>query len=167
MIANLRNLALAELRAATDGLTGLPNQRAVQDTLKRMVAQAGRPPRRSHGALRPRPLQADQRHLGHDKGDDVLAAVGDGRRAPVRDSDFVGRVGGEEFAVLLPGHRSRRGARGRREAPRRDRGALPCPASTADHGSFGVAVMPDEGGERDRLLRMADRALYAAKRERA
>jgi GGDEF domain-containing protein len=41
-LGNLRNLAIAELRASTDRLTGLPNQRAVQDTLKRMVAQASR-----------------------------------------------------------------------------------------------------------------------------
>ena len=42
VLGNLRNLALAELRAATDALTGLPNHRAVQDTLKRMIAQASR-----------------------------------------------------------------------------------------------------------------------------
>ena len=40
VLANLRNLAIAEIRAATDGLTGLPNKRAVTDTLKRMFAQA-------------------------------------------------------------------------------------------------------------------------------
>ena len=42
MLANLRNLAIAEFRAATDSLTGLPNKRAVADTLKRMLAQASR-----------------------------------------------------------------------------------------------------------------------------
>jgi len=42
VLANLRNLAIAQLRAATDALTGLPNARAVQDTLKRLVAQASR-----------------------------------------------------------------------------------------------------------------------------
>jgi GGDEF domain-containing protein/HAMP domain-containing protein len=42
VLANLRNLAIAEVRAATDALTGLPNTRAVQDTIKRMVAQASR-----------------------------------------------------------------------------------------------------------------------------
>ena len=46
VLANLRNLAIAETRAATDALTGLPNKRAVEDTLKRMFAQASR-------ALRP------------------------------------------------------------------------------------------------------------------
>src|SRR3954452_19511412 len=42
VIANLRNLAIAERRAATDALTGLANQRSVGDSLNRMVAQAGR-----------------------------------------------------------------------------------------------------------------------------
>jgi GGDEF domain-containing protein len=42
VLANLRNLAIAEIRAATDALTGLPNNWAVQDTIKRMVAQASR-----------------------------------------------------------------------------------------------------------------------------
>ena len=40
VLANLRNLAVAEIRAATDGLTGLPNKRAVTDALKRTFAQA-------------------------------------------------------------------------------------------------------------------------------
>ena len=77
VLANLRNLAIAELRAATDALTGLPNQRAIQDTLKRMVAQASR-------TISPlAALLVDLDHFkqindiyGHDRGDEVLAAVG-------------------------------------------------------------------------------------------
>ena len=42
VLANLRNLAIAELRAATDPLTGLPNNRSARDTARRMVAEAGR-----------------------------------------------------------------------------------------------------------------------------
>ena len=42
VVANLRNLAIAELRAATDGLTGLPNQRAVHEMVNRAAALAGR-----------------------------------------------------------------------------------------------------------------------------
>jgi GGDEF domain-containing protein len=75
VIANLRNLAIAELRAATDGLTGLPNQRAVHETLKRMVAQAGR-------TVEPLALvlfdldrfKQINDTFGHSRGDDVLAA---------------------------------------------------------------------------------------------
>ena len=78
VLGNLRNLAIAELRASTDALTGLPNQRAIQDTMKRMVAQASR-------TISPlAALLIDLDHfkqindmLGHEAGDEVLAAVGD------------------------------------------------------------------------------------------
>jgi GGDEF domain-containing protein len=103
VLANLRNLAVAEIRAATDGLTGLPNKRAVTDALKRTFAQA---------ATTQAPLALllldldhfkqvnDQR--GHAVGDQVLAAVGATLRGVLRARDFAGRNGGEEFAVLLP-----------------------------------------------------------------
>ena len=103
VVANLRNLAVAEVRAATDGLTGLANQRTVHETLKRAAAQAGRSA--SPLAL----VLFDLDHFkaindtyGHGKGDDVLAAVGAVAAGTVRASDFVGRLGGEEFAVVLP-----------------------------------------------------------------
>ena len=98
MLGNLRNLALAQLRAATDPLTGLPNQRSVQDTLKRMVAQASRTITPLAAVL------VDLDHFkqindvyGHDRGDEVLAAVGVAFRNVIREADFVGRYGGEEF----------------------------------------------------------------------
>ena len=164
VIANLRNLAIAELRAATDGLTGLPNQRTVHETLKRSAAQAGRTT--SQLALVVFDLDRFKEindTYGHGKGDEVLAAVGAVVAATVRTSDFVGRLGGEEFAALLPSTNREgaieaaeklRAAIGRISVPRVDR---PITAS------FGVAVMPDDAGEPELLLRIADRALYVAK----
>jgi diguanylate cyclase (GGDEF)-like protein len=103
VLANLRNLAIAEVRAATDALTGLPNTRAVQDTIKRMVAQTSRTVSPLSAAL------LDLDHFkrindayGHSRGDEVLAAVAMVLRSSVRESDFVGRYGGEEFLLLLP-----------------------------------------------------------------
>ncbi len=103
VLANLRNLAIAELRAATDALTGLPNTRAVGDTVKRMAAQAGRTSEPLAAAL----LDLDHFKqvndtFGHGRGDDVLAAVGAVLQENLRESDFVGRLGGEEFVMLLP-----------------------------------------------------------------
>jgi diguanylate cyclase (GGDEF)-like protein len=165
VLANLRNLAIAELRAATDALTGLPNKRAVTDTTKRMIAQAQR-------TLSPLALvtldldhfkEVNDRH-GHPIGDQALAAVGAALRAAIRDSDFAGRNGGEEFAVLLPDTN----AGGAYEAAEKIRGAigairLPGVDLTLT-ASLGVAVYPDHASTYERLERLADSALYLAKR---
>jgi diguanylate cyclase (GGDEF)-like protein len=163
-LANLRNLALAEARAATDSLTGLPNRRAVQEALTRMTAQAGR-------TLSPMAvLLLDLDHFkqindgyGHDQGDAVLAAVGDVLGRSLRTSDFVGRNGGEEFIVLLPDT----GAEGALEAAEKLRAAIARlmlpgierPVTT----SVGAAVYPYTAADVESLLRLADRALYVAK----
>jgi len=163
-LANLRNLALAEARAATDALTGLPNRRAVQDALKRTIAQAGR-------TLAPMAvLLLDLDHFkqindtfGHDRGDAVLSAVGDVLARALRTSDFVGRNGGEEFIALLPDT----GVEGALEAAEKLRGAierLTVPGIDRPvTASVGAAVYPHTAADAESLLRLADRALYAAK----
>ena len=164
VLGNLRNLAIAELRASTDRLTGLPNQRAVQDTLKRMVAQASRTIT---------PLTAvllDLDHFkqindlyGHDSGDEVLAAVGVAMRLAMRESDFVGRYGGEEFLMLLPSTDTD-GAIQVTEAVRAAIGAIRIPMVDRQvTASAGVATLPRDAGDSVTLFRAADRALYAAK----
>jgi len=164
VVANLRNLAVAELRAATDGLTGLANQRTVHETVKRAAAQAGRT--KSPLAV----VLFDLDHFkaindsyGHGKGDDVLAAVGAVAASTVRASDFVGRFGGEEFAVVLA-DTNRAGALETAEKLRAAIAEISVPGvDRRTTASFGVAVLPDDAGEPELLLRAADRALYAAK----
>jgi diguanylate cyclase (GGDEF)-like protein len=164
VLANLRNLAIAQVRAATDSLSGLPNARAVQDTLKRLVAQASR----MFWPLSAVLLDLDHFKqindtLGHPKGDEVLAAVGVALEATVRDADFVGRYGGEEFVVLMPDT-------GRQDAvlvSERIRAAIAgIEVLDGDRNvtaSFGVAVFPDDAPDAGSLIRCADRALYQAK----
>jgi GGDEF domain-containing protein len=116
VLANLRNLAIAEVRAATDALTGLPNQRACQDSVKRMLALASR---------RVSPLSAvllDLDHFkqvndrfGHGAGDDVLAAVGGVLTAVLRASDFAGRLRRRGVPDPAARHRQRRRPRHRGE----------------------------------------------------
>ncbi len=164
VIANLRNLALAEMRAATDALTGLPNNRAVHETLRRMVAQSGRTVSRLAAVM------FDLDHFkrindthGHGKGDQVLAAIGDAAGSSVRTSDFVGRYGGEEFVLLLP-DTNREGAIELAEKLRETISALKIAGLEQPvTASFGVAVYPDEAGDAEELMRVADRALYRAK----
>lgn len=164
VLANLRNLAIAQLRAATDALTGLPNARAVQDTLKRLVAQASR---------MLWPLSAvliDLDHFkevndtfGHGLGDEVLAAVGAALHSTVRESDFAGRYGGEEFVMLLP-DTDRDTAVQVAERVRTAIGDLRVlEGDSSVSASFGIAVFPEDAPDAARLIRNADRALYRAK----
>jgi diguanylate cyclase (GGDEF)-like protein len=164
VLANLRNLAIAETRAATDVLTGLPNRRNVDDTLKRLVAHA----ERTASPLGVILLDLDHFKqindtYGHERGDEVLAAVGALLRAELRGHDFAGRSGGEEFVAFLP------------ETDRADAIRVAEKVRLALHrltirgldhavtASFGVSAMPDDAGDGATLLRLADRALYAAK----
>jgi diguanylate cyclase (GGDEF)-like protein len=164
VIGNLRNLAIAELRAATDSLTGLPNRRAIADTIRRMAAQTTR-------TMRPlAALMCDLDHFkqindqyGHGRGDDVLAAVGAVLSSSIRASDFAGRFGGEEFLILLPDTDSI-GAIALAEKIRSAVAAIQVP--TIDRTitlSVGIAVLPDDALDADGLQRAADRALYTAK----
>jgi diguanylate cyclase (GGDEF)-like protein len=164
VLANLRNLAIAENRAATDALTGLPNTRSCRDNLKRMVAHAGR-------TVAPLSVVLfDLDHFkrindrfGHGAGDDVLAAIGEVVRSTFRTSDFGGRYGGEEFLLLLPST-DQVGALDVTEKLRRGIEALEFQQPELDvTASFGIATYPLDALDADSLVRMADRALYAAK----
>ena len=164
VLANLRNLAIAEVRAATDALTGLPNTRAVQDTIKRMVAQASRTVSPLSAAL------LDLDHFkrindayGHSRGDEVLAAVAMVLRSSVRESDFVGRYGGEEFLLLLPDTGRDQAAIVAEKVRAAVAGLGLSEINQPVTASLGVAAVPDDAADADTLLRAADRALYAAK----
>jgi diguanylate cyclase (GGDEF)-like protein len=101
---------------------------------------------------------------GHNKGDEVLAAVGATITGCLRESDFAGRYGGEEFLLLLP-DTDRDGAMATAERVRTAIAALRIHGEDrAVTASLGLALMPDDAGESTLLLRCADRALYAAKR---
>jgi diguanylate cyclase (GGDEF)-like protein len=164
VLGNLRNLAIAELRSATDVLTGLPNRRAIEGTLKRMVAQSSRT------GTPLAALMCDLDHFkhvndqfGHGSGDDILAAVGAVFSDSLRAADFAGRYGGEEFLILLPAT----GAEGAREIADKIRTAVAdIRVPTVPQRitlSVGIAVLPDHANDAGSLERAADRALYAAK----
>jgi diguanylate cyclase (GGDEF)-like protein len=164
VIEKLRAIAKAECQAATDELTGLPNARSVHEALRRMSA---------HAARAGKPLSAvmlDIDHFkqvndghGHDAGDDALAAVGATLRGSLRESDFVGRYGGEEFLVLLP-DTDLAGALVLAEKLRTAIAATSVPAIDRQvTASFGVATFPEHAADGPDLMREADRALYRAK----
>jgi diguanylate cyclase (GGDEF)-like protein len=93
-----RERSLSEL-ASRDGLTGLWNRRRLERELDRLLAGGGT------GVLLFADLdsfKAVNDTLGHDAGDDLLRRVARALESCVRRSDLVARMGGDEFAVLLP-----------------------------------------------------------------
>lgn len=163
-----RSLLHSQLLAAarTDAKTGLVNSTYWRQLLEIQL-------RRAVAATEPLTValidldhfkQVNDDH-GHLVGDEVLVATADALTEVSRPGDVIGRFGGEEFAVLLPGLSTSEAAvvaeRLRRAiADVRISGAGDGPSVTA---SVGIATLDEHGSDADALLRAADRALYAAK----
>ncbi|MGI8632623.1 MAG: diguanylate cyclase [Solirubrobacterales bacterium] len=163
VLANLRNLTRAEARARTDALTGLPNRRAFDDELRRLVAHA----KRNGSAVTAMLIDIDHFKslndtYGHERGDEALATVAKVLADTVRTSDFVARYGGEEFVALLP-DTDRTEAAVPAEKLRRAVSEASLSIDRQITISVGVACFPPDGMDPHALLRSADRALYAAK----
>jgi diguanylate cyclase (GGDEF)-like protein len=156
------NARLAVL-ATTDPLTGLANRRVFDEALAREAALAAR-------GRRPLALMIlDVDHFkafndafGHPAGDEVLKQVAVAVRACCRGTDVVARLGGEEFAVLLPGT-DLPGGVALAERVRLAVAAGPWPLGPVTV-SVGVAVHDAASGGAAELVRAADRAMYRAKR---
>jgi diguanylate cyclase (GGDEF)-like protein len=164
-----RSLIHSQLKAQarTDPKTGVLNAGAWQGEADLAVDRARR--RRESLAV----LLADVDHFkvvndthGHLTGDAVLRTLATEMRQQVRESDLVGRFGGEEFAILLSGTTAEEACC---VAERIRRGAAVVRVLTKDTIvgvtiSIGVAVLGSDGDDLGELLNAADLALYRAKR---
>jgi diguanylate cyclase (GGDEF)-like protein len=156
-----RLLARLKELARTDVLTGLLNRRAFDERLAEELDRARRTDEPFTLVLGDIDhFKAINDRHGHAAGDAALSRIADLLTEHSRSIDAVARVGGEEFALILPGTDLERGV----GAAERLRYAL---KRTSNHEpltmSFGVVEAPRHGRLPDDLLRKADRALYAAK----
>jgi len=158
-------------QATHDPLTGLPNRAALMETLGAAL----------DGADGQNPVAVvflDLDHfkwvndsLGHDAGDDLLRALAHRLLGVVRSTDSVGRFGGDEFVVIMPGIRPADGLNDRERAA-----DLAARLTTVFRDSYvlgerevlltaslGVAFVDDTGARPDQIVRDADSAMYRAK----
>jgi diguanylate cyclase (GGDEF)-like protein len=155
-------------QATTDFLTGLPNRR---EFMARLEDEQARLQRDAHG--RAAVLMLDIDHFkaindshGHDWGDAVLRHLAGLMRDSQRKIDMLGRVGGEEFAILLPGA-DPDAARAFAERLRQRIAGTPLQRegrSIAFTVSIGIASLAAQEDNGDAALVRADQALYRAKR---
>ncbi len=155
-----------EKLAYYDVLTGLPNRKLFLDRLKQWIDRRGR----SDGAAALFFLDLDNFKRindthGHETGDALLAAVAERLRYSVREGDTVGRQGGDEFTLLLPGIRSGEDAAAM-AAKLHERLSQPLEVGDLQlfvGASIGIALFPQHGEDPAVLLRKADTAMYRAK----
>lgn len=157
------------VQATRDALTGLENRSAVLDGLDLELARSVR------GGVPLGVILTDIDHFkrindthGHPAGDAVLVEVSRRMRAAVRPYDRVGRHGGEEFLVVVPGCAWEEAVQVAERIRERIRTG-PVPVGEEEvpvTASFGVAIhQPGSGCGAEELIRAADAALYRAKRQ--
>lgn len=152
-----------------DPLTGLANRSYFQIFLEHAIAQCVR----NGGQVSLLFIDLDRfkninDSRGHEVGDEVLRIVAARLIDALRTDDFVARIGGDEFAVVMSHPKTQRAAR---------RVALKLIESLSEpfeidgnrysiSASIGISVCPDDGTDANTLLRQADLAMYQAKQKR-
>jgi len=155
-----------EFLAHHDTLTGLPNRAMFADRAREAVSHA-----RRHGKtaaflfLDLDNFKQVNDSLGHDVGDGLLKVIASRLRASVRGEDFIARIGGDEFCVLLQNIAEPREAAAVAQKLLHE---LARTYRIGDHdvesgASIGIACVPQDGEDVATLLRLADAAMYRAK----
>jgi diguanylate cyclase (GGDEF)-like protein/PAS domain S-box-containing protein len=148
-----------------DSLTDLPNRVLFQERLAQMLSGGSAGGRVAVFYLDLDNFKAVNDTLGHQFGDELLKLVAQRLRACVDETITVSRVGGDEFAIILPDLAALGDAE---ELARNICQAIGKPFDLFGHSvvtetSIGIAVAPDNGSQPDELLKNADMALYRAK----
>ena len=168
LLQDLGRLVVDELElrklACLDPLTGVLTKRGLEKAMNRLIAKLDN----AEACV----VMMDVDHFksvndthGHGAGDRVLQSAVEACRASVRPQDVVARVGGEEFAIILPGMTL---AEGLKAAERMRQGIAAQSTKTREGeisvtASFGVAMASPGLRDFERALAAADQAMYAAK----
>lgn len=151
-------------QAQTDGLTGLLNQRAFHDRLRREAERSRRTGHPFSLVLADMDnLKEINDSLGHLAGNRAILAISEILKRQSRAMDHTARYGGDEFALILPEAGRQEGVRAAQRL-RAGMEALELEGIGRLTVSCGVAVFPEDSADESTLVVLADRAMYEAKR---
>jgi diguanylate cyclase (GGDEF)-like protein len=154
-----------QINAATDGLTGLYNRRLFDESCDKELNRAKRYGQQLAIVILDlhKLKEVNDRH-GHLRGDEVLVLAASTLRRTLRVSDSAFRIGGDEFALLLPQTDPEQALTlCRRVRTQYESEVLPFNLGIGVTLDFGVAVHPQDGDQKSVLLRIADERLYELK----
>jgi diguanylate cyclase (GGDEF)-like protein/PAS domain S-box-containing protein len=162
-----RYQSVLQHQATHDPLTGLPNRNLLQDRLEQAVQLA----QRQHSKVVLAFVDLDNfkvinDSLGHAAGDELLIEIAGRLRQSLRGVDTVARYGGDEFVLIIGEQAS---GENTRQLLERLLASVQAPLTLEGHAlrincSIGVSVYPDDAQDLDGLLRVADVAMYHAKK---
>src|SRR5437016_1033720 len=161
------DLKKLQLNAVTDPLTDLYNRRLFAETFEKELNRARR---YSHplGLVMldlHRFKEVNDKH-GHPRGDEVLRAAAATLKKALRTSDYAFRIGGDEFALILPQtDSSQASALSRRITVVFAEILRPLELTISVTMDHGVSTYPQDGEQREQLIRIADERLYGAKQD--
>ncbi|MFI3250272.1 MAG: sensor domain-containing diguanylate cyclase [Eubacteriales bacterium] len=164
-VVNVQKVRELEEQANYDALTNILNKRAVFEMVTKVIAESTPSSKHALFFMDLDDFKYVNDHLGHGFGDYLLSELGKRLSENIRQNDFAGRVGGDEFIVFL------------RDVPSVEMlmGKAKMMLSTISedfvdgdlrhniHGSIGVSVFPDHGVSYEELYNHADLALYSSK----
>ncbi len=155
--------------AATDALTGLKNRRMFEEYLGQEINRSCR-----YGTsfalllLDLRRFKIANDTYGHATGDEILRTVARASDETIRGSDISCRIGGDEFAILLPqAERSSAETLAERIAGKFETYAKPLAPDTPVGMDYGIAIFPQDGDDATHLFQFADKNLYESKQRAA
>ena len=165
ILMEYEELKKLQVNAATDSLTGLYNRRLFEEYFGKELNRA-----RRYGQQLGLVLldlhqfkEVNDRH-GHLRGDQVLQAAASTLRKTLRTSDYAFRIGGDEFAVLLPQSDAEQAATlSRRLRANYESAIQPLKLEVPLTLDYGIAVFPEDGDQKESLIRVADKRLYQLK----
>ncbi len=165
ILMEYEELKKLQINAATDALTGLYNRRLFEEYFVKELNRAKR--HSQHLALVIMDLhcfkEVNDRH-GHPQGDHVLQLTASTLRKTLRTSDYAFRIGGDEFALLLPFADPSQAATLSRRVRNNYQTALePLKLEVGAALDYGVSVYPEDGDTKDTMIRVADERLYELK----